>query len=96
MPPRKTISTNAFGVGEIREEAIEEAENEGLAIKPTLEEDLAVVKAYNDRPVYRLLREKEEWVDKGLETAYKDGYTEIIGGISYHAPFFYVITKREV
>ena len=96
MPPRKTISTNAFGVGEIREEAIEEAENEGLAIKPTLEEDLAVIKAYNDRPVYRLLREKEEWVDKGLETAYKDGYTEIIGGISYHAPFFYVITKREV
>ena len=95
MPPRK-LSTNAFGLGEIREEAIEEAENEGLAIKPTLEEDLAVVKAYNDRPVYRLLREKEEWVDKGLETAYKDGYTEIIGGISYHAPFFYVITKREV
>ena len=96
MPPRK-LSTNAFGLGEIREEDEPFDESiEKVAADIEAEAETEELLAEDNRPVYRLLREKEEWVDKGLETAYKDGYTEIIGGVSYHAPFFYIITKRDV
>jgi hypothetical protein len=94
MPPRK-LNTNAFGLGELREE-VEEAENEGLALKDIPEEiETQELLSVDERPVFRLLREKEEWVDKGLEKAYADGYTEILT-LSYDKPFFYVLTKREV
>ena len=106
MPPRK-VSTNAFGVGDLRDEdetpdpwanlrTSGEAEVEAQAKDAEEGEETEALLAVDDRPVYRLLREKEEWVDRGLERAFADGYTEIIGGVGYHSPFFYIITKRAV